>query len=70
MSVTLDNPVTGASITILELSEELVRFSETGKQGDPGPVLHIHPLQEERFLVTRGAVGVRDGQTGGCLRSR
>ena len=56
MSVTLDNPVTGASITILELSEELVRFSETGKRGDPGPVLHIHPFQEERFLVTQGSV--------------
>lgn len=56
MSETIDNPITGASLTFLELTEDLVRFRSTGRRGDPGPVLHVHPLQEERFLVTRGNV--------------
>ena len=56
MSETIANPITGATLTFIELTEELVRFSSTGKRGDPGPVLHIHPFQEERFLVTHGRV--------------
>lgn len=56
MSETIHNPITGASLTFLELTEELVRFHETGIRGDRGPVLHVHPFQEERFLITRGSV--------------
>ncbi len=56
MSQTIVNPVTGYALTVLEATDEIFRFSETGRAGAPGPVLHIHPLQEERFEVTRGTV--------------
>jgi mannose-6-phosphate isomerase-like protein (cupin superfamily) len=53
---TVVNPITGYSLTFLEASEELFRCSEIGQPGAPGPALHIHPFQEERFDVTRGTV--------------
>ena len=56
MSQTISNPLTGYTMTFLEATAEVFRFSETGRAGAPGPVLHIHPLQEERFQVTRGTV--------------
>jgi mannose-6-phosphate isomerase-like protein (cupin superfamily) len=56
MAQTIVNPLTGYSMTFLEATPEIFRFSEIGQPGAPGPVLHIHPLQEERFEVTRGLV--------------
>jgi mannose-6-phosphate isomerase-like protein (cupin superfamily) len=56
MGETIVNPLTGYSMTFLEATPEIFRFSEIGQPGAPGPVLHIHPLQEERFEVTRGLV--------------
>ena len=56
MSQTISNPLTGYTMTFLEANAEHFRFSETGRAGAPGPVLHIHPRQEERFQVTRGTV--------------
>src|SRR5258708_8454075 len=53
---TVLNPITGYALTFLEATEELFRCSEVGQPGAPGPALHIHPFQEERFEVTRGTV--------------
>jgi mannose-6-phosphate isomerase-like protein (cupin superfamily) len=66
MPDTIVSPFAG-SMTFLEASEELFRFSAVGRPGAPGPVLHIHPLQEERFEVTRGTVAfVMDGRQVVC----
>ena len=61
MPETIVNPLTGYSMTFLEASEELFRFSEVGRPGAPAPALHIHPFQEERFEVTRGTVAFAMG---------
>jgi mannose-6-phosphate isomerase-like protein (cupin superfamily) len=67
MAQTIVNPVTGYSMTFLEMTPEVFRFSETGRAGAPGPVLHVHPLQEESFEVTRGlVVFVMGGQEVKC----
>ena len=56
MTDTIFNPLTGYTITFLEESEELFRFSEVALPGAYAPALHVHPLQEERFEVIRGSV--------------
>ncbi|MBJ7601844.1 MAG: cupin domain-containing protein [Candidatus Dormibacteraeota bacterium] len=56
MTQTIVNPITGYTMTFLEATEEFFRFSETGQPDAPAPALHVHPLQEERFQVTRGTV--------------
>jgi mannose-6-phosphate isomerase-like protein (cupin superfamily) len=56
MTDTIVNPLTGYTITFLEASEELFRFSEVALPGTYAPALHVHPLQEERFEVVRGSV--------------
>jgi mannose-6-phosphate isomerase-like protein (cupin superfamily) len=59
MSTTIDNPITGYSMTFLVESNEVFRFSETGRPGAPPPPLHVHPYQEERFEIIRGTVTFR-----------
>lgn len=57
MNTTIDNPLTRYSMTFLEATEKLFRFSEVAQRGAPAPALHVHPHQEERFEVSRGSVG-------------
>jgi mannose-6-phosphate isomerase-like protein (cupin superfamily) len=61
LNQTVLNPITGYSLTFLEATEELFRSSEIGQPGAPGPALHVHPFQEERFEVTRGTVAFVTG---------
>ena len=56
MTDTIVNPLTGYTITFLEVSEELFRFREVALPSTYGPALHVHPLQEERFEVIRGSI--------------
>lgn len=64
---TIENPLTGYTMTFLEATDELFRFSEVAKPGAPAPPLHVHPFQEERFEVIRGTVAfTRGDQTVVC----
>ena len=57
------NPVTGQTLTFLELSPELLVMETTYQAGGPEAPEHYHPRQEERFVVLDGAVEVVvDGQ--------
>jgi mannose-6-phosphate isomerase-like protein (cupin superfamily) len=59
MTTTIENPVTGYTMTFLVANQEVFRFNETGCPGAPPPPLHVHPYQEERFEVIRGTVAFR-----------
>ena len=61
MTDTIDNPLTGYSMTFIEASDRSFRFSEVIRPGALAPVLHVHPYQEERFEVTAGRVAFRMG---------
>jgi mannose-6-phosphate isomerase-like protein (cupin superfamily) len=61
MVETIDNPVTGYAMTFLEAGAECFRFSEVARPGAPGPALHVHPFQEERFEVIHGTVAFTRG---------
>jgi quercetin dioxygenase-like cupin family protein len=56
------NPATGDKIKFLktarETKGELLQFQEWLKVGGVGPPEHIHPRQEEHFLVVKGTMGV------------
>src|SRR3712207_208817 len=56
------NPVTGQTLTFLELSPELLVMETTYRAGDSEAPEHFHPNQEERFVALEGAVGVVVGQ--------
>jgi mannose-6-phosphate isomerase-like protein (cupin superfamily) len=56
MTDTIVNPLTGYTLTFLETTDELFRFRELALPGTYGPVLHVHPFQEERFEVIRGSI--------------
>jgi mannose-6-phosphate isomerase-like protein (cupin superfamily) len=56
MTDTIVNPLTGYTLTFLEATDELFRFSEIALPSTYGPALHVHPLQEERFKVIRGSI--------------
>ena len=57
MTDTIVNPLTGYTLTFLEATDELFQFREVARPSTYGPALHVHPHQEERFLVTRGSMG-------------
>lgn len=56
MPDTIENPLTGYTITFLEATEEVFRFREVSRPGFAGPPPHVHPFQEERFEVLRGTI--------------
>lgn len=57
------NPVTGQTLTFLELSPDLLVMETTYQAGGPLAPEHYHPHQEEHFVVLDGAVAVVvDGQ--------
>lgn len=62
MTDTIDNPLTGYSMTFIEASDHRFRFRESMRPGAPSPALHVHPFQEERFEVIAGSVAFRVGK--------
>lgn len=62
----IENPITGERITLLNTSRdtngELLRFEYLVPPHTPGPPLHVHPYQEERFVeILSGTLGARLG---------
>jgi quercetin dioxygenase-like cupin family protein len=59
----IKNPVTGESMTFLrtgrETSGELLRIDMRVRAGGFASGEHIHPHQEERFVVDRGQITLR-----------
>ena len=55
---TLTNPVTGQSLTFLELSAELLVMEATYRAGGRLAPEHFHPAQTEHFVCLEGAVRV------------
>ena len=60
---TLENPITGERLvfhkTAADTDGEAVVFEAFVKPGGGVPVAHLHPAQDERFEVLRGAVNFR-----------
>jgi quercetin dioxygenase-like cupin family protein len=60
---TIENPITGDRIVFRKTAQEtegqLLKFDNFHRTGGIGPPPHIHPLQEERFLVKAGTFGVQ-----------
>jgi quercetin dioxygenase-like cupin family protein len=54
----LTNPVTGQTLTFLELSADLLVMETTYRAGGPMAPEHFHPAQTERFTALEGAVRV------------
>jgi len=52
---TLRNPVTGQSLTFLELTPDLVVMETTYEAGGPLAPEHLHPAQTEHFVALEGA---------------
>jgi mannose-6-phosphate isomerase-like protein (cupin superfamily) len=63
----LDNGASELRSEVLRSSETLLRTQvEAGPNANGGP-LHVHPRQEERFIVQEGALRVRLGLRGSHL---
>src|SRR5215207_3655127 len=61
----LRSPVTGQTLTFLELSPELLVMETTYQAGGPEAPEHLHPVQFEHFVALEGAVRVVvNGQEG------
>src|SRR4051794_20136611 len=58
---TLENPVTGERFDFTEVGDERLAFDLTLREGGKVPIPHVHPVQTERFTVTRGRVKFRLG---------
>ena len=62
---TIENPHTGDRITFLETARDtdgkLLRMDYVAPPRSKGPTEHVHMLQEERFEVVSGVLGVRVG---------
>jgi mannose-6-phosphate isomerase-like protein (cupin superfamily) len=62
---TIENPLTGERMTFLETARdtngELLRMDYVAPPRYKGPTEHVHLLQEERFEVVSGVLGVRVG---------
>jgi quercetin dioxygenase-like cupin family protein len=54
----LRNPVTGQTLTFLELSPELLVMETTYQAGGSEAPEHLHPAQSEHFVALDGAVRV------------
>lgn len=63
MSDELRNPFTGQTIRFVEESPELLVMESSYRAGSPPAPPHLHPSQDERFVVLAGAVEVKvDGE--------
>ena len=62
---TLENPVTGERFTFIHTAAstrgELLAFDLALRPGGAVPIPHVHPIQTERFEVTRGRMRFRIG---------
>src|SRR5215217_4907162 len=62
---TLENPVTGERFTFTDTAAstrgELLAFDFALRPGGAVPIPHVHPIQSERFAVTRGRMRFRVG---------
>jgi quercetin dioxygenase-like cupin family protein len=62
---TVENPVTGERFTFIETAAssggELLAFDLALRPGGAVPIVHVHPIQTERFEVTSGAMRFRVG---------
>lgn len=58
MAGELRNPFTGQTIRFLEESPELLVMESSYVAGGPPAPAHLHPSQEERFVVLSGGVEV------------
>src|SRR5918998_1248647 len=62
---TLENPVTGERFTFTDTAGttrgELLAFELALRPGGAVPIPHVHPIQTERFEVTRGRMRFRIG---------
>src|SRR5215208_4744266 len=62
---TLENPVTGERFTFTDTAAstrgELLAFDFALRPGGAVPIPHVHPIQTERFPVTRGRMRFRLG---------
>jgi mannose-6-phosphate isomerase-like protein (cupin superfamily) len=62
---TIENPLTGERMTFLETARdtdgELLRMDYVAPPRYKGPTEHVHLLQEERFEVVSGVLGIRVG---------
>ena len=62
---TIENSLTGERMTFLETARdtdgELLRMDYVAPPRSRGPTEHVHMLQEERFEVVSGVLGVRVG---------
>ena len=63
----IESPATNERIIFRQTAQEtqgaLLQFDDILRAGGIGPPEHIHPHQEERFLVVSGTMGVRvDGR--------
>lgn len=61
MTESIENPATGERIGFREATDGALRFDYYLELGGyaMGKVDHIHPLQEERFTIESGRLGVR-----------
>jgi quercetin dioxygenase-like cupin family protein len=63
---TLENPVTGERFTFIDTAAttggELLRFELGLRPGGAVPMLHVHPIQTERFQVLAGRMRFRVGR--------
>lgn len=59
--MTLENPVTGQRIDVVERDAEVLVLESSYRAGGPPAPPHYHPSQDERFEVLSGAVRARVG---------
>jgi len=59
MADELHNPFTGQMIRFVEGSPELLVMESSYRAGSPPAPPHLHPSQDERFVVLSGAVEVK-----------
>ncbi|MDP8942891.1 MAG: cupin domain-containing protein [Actinomycetota bacterium] len=61
----IENPVTGERFVFRQTAEdtggEMLAFDFLLRAGAPGPLPHVHPIQEERFEVIAGTLELRIG---------
>lgn len=69
MADELRNPFTGQTIRFVEESPELLVMESSYRAGSPPAPPHLHPSQDERFVVLSGAVEVKVDGEARTLRS-
>jgi mannose-6-phosphate isomerase-like protein (cupin superfamily) len=69
----IENPITGEKMEFLQTAEDtggsLLKIMLTVKPNGFVAAPHIHPMQEERFLVKSGTIRLQTGGTESLLRA-